>query len=96
MLKRQRRTCEIWLSRIAHRIPEVERLRQHGETLREDFAALHAWEFHPGFDECVAALRTALSRSLPPPVLEQERCPYQIGHGRFIRTSAAEAVHPGI
>lgn len=55
----------------------LERLRAHGEALREDFAALHAWEFHPGFDECVAALRTALSRSLPPPVMEQDRCRYE-------------------
>lgn len=65
----------------ANRAVLLERLREHGEALREDFAALHAWEFHPGFEECVAALRTALSRSLPPPVVEQERCPYQIGHG---------------
>ena len=55
----------------------LARLREHDVALREDFAALHAWEFHPSFDECVAALRTALSRSSPPPILEQERCPYE-------------------
>ena len=62
----------------ARRAAILERLRVHGEALREDFAALHAWEFHPGFEECVATLRTALSRSSPPPVVEQERCPYQV------------------
>lgn len=62
----------------ARRAVLLERLREHGEALREDFAALHAWEFHPGFEECVVALRAALSRSLPPPVLEQERCPYEL------------------
>jgi hypothetical protein len=60
----------------ARRAALLERLREHGEALHEDFAALHAWEFHPSFEECVAALRTALSRSSPPPILEQERCPY--------------------
>lgn len=65
----------------ANRAVLLDRLREHGEALREDFAALHAWEFNPDFEECVAALRTALSRSLPPPVLEQERCPYEIAHG---------------
>jgi nucleotidyltransferase AbiEii toxin of type IV toxin-antitoxin system len=62
----------------ARRAVLLEHLREHGEALREDFAALHAWQFHPGFEECVAALRTALVRSLPPPVLEQERGPYDI------------------
>jgi len=61
-----------------HRAVLLERLRENGEALREDFAALHAWEFDPGFEECVAALREALSRSWPPPVVEQERCPYEI------------------
>lgn len=62
----------------ANRAVLLERLREHGDVLREDFAALHAWELNQGFEECVAALRTALSRSLPPPVMEQERCPYEI------------------
>lgn len=79
----------------ANRAVLLERLRAHGEALREDFAALHAREFNPGFEECVAALRTALSRSLPPPVVEQGRCPYQIGHRGFIRASTAGAIHPG-
>ena len=60
----------------ARRAALLERLREHGGALREDFAALHAWEFRPSFEECVAALRTTLSRSSPPPILEQERCPY--------------------
>lgn len=68
----------------------LERLREHGETLREDFAALHTWEFNPDFEECVAALRTALFRSLPPPVVEQERVPYEI---RPLATRAPPA-HP--
>lgn len=79
----------------ANRAVLLERLREHGDAMREDFAALHAWEFHPSFEQCVAALRTALSPSLPPPVVEQERCPYQIGHGGFISASAAGAVHHG-
>lgn len=65
----------------ARRPDLLERLREHGEALREDFAALDAWEFDPGFEECVAVLRTALSRSLPPPVVEQERCPYELAQG---------------
>jgi len=63
----------------ARRLVLLERLREHGEALREDFAALHAWEFHPSFEESVAALRTTLSRSATPPILEQERCSYRIG-----------------
>jgi hypothetical protein len=62
----------------AQRAALLERLHAHGDALREDFAALHAWEFNPGFEECVAALRAALARSSPPPVLEQERRRYEI------------------
>ena len=75
-----------------HRTVLLERLREYGGALHEDFAALHPWEFNPGFEECVAALRTALSRSSPPPILEQKRCPYEIdyrapcGHQRLRRT----------
>ena len=68
----------------ANRVALLERLHVHDEALREDFAALHTWEFHPGFEECVAALREALFRSWPPPVVEQERCPYEVAHGGFI------------
>ncbi len=60
----------------ARRAALLERLREHDKALREDFAALHTWEFHPTFDESVVTLRTAISRSSPPPVLEQERRPY--------------------
>lgn len=56
----------------------VEHLREHEKALREDFAALHAWQFRPGFEECVATLRTAIARSMPPPVLEQEGCAYEM------------------
>ena len=67
----------------ARRAVILERLRVHGEALREDFAALHALEFHPGFEECVAMLRTALSRGSLPPIVEQERCAYQVARSRF-------------
>lgn len=65
----------------AHRAVLLERLREHGDALREDFAALHAWEFNAGFEECVAALRTALFHSPAPPVLEEQRCPYEVAPG---------------
>ena len=61
-----------------HRAHLLERLGEHGDALREDFAALHTWEFNPGYEECVASLRTTLFRRSPPPILEQGRCPYEI------------------
>jgi hypothetical protein len=61
-----------------HRGALLQRLQDHGMALREDFAALDAWEFQPRFEECVAALRLALSRSSPPPVVEERPCPYEI------------------
>jgi hypothetical protein len=72
----------------------LERLRRHPEALREDFAALDAWEFHPRFEECVGALHAALRRSLPP-VVEQERCAYEVARpgvchrNRLARPSAS-------
>lgn len=61
----------------ARRAVLLEHLREHGGALREDFAALHAWEFHASFEQCVDALRTALAHRLPPPVVEQERGRYE-------------------
>lgn len=61
-----------------HRAALLERLRGHREALREDFAALHAWEFRPSFEDCEMALRAALSRASLPPVVEQERRPYEV------------------
>jgi hypothetical protein len=61
-----------------HRAVLLERLREHGEALREDFAALHAWDFNPTYEECTATLRAALFRSLLPPVVEQQRRPYTV------------------
>jgi hypothetical protein len=42
------------------------------------FAALDAWELRRSFEDCVAALRLALSRGSPPPLLEEQRCAYEI------------------
>ena len=69
-----------------HRAALLQRLQDHGMALREDFAALDAWEFQPGFEECVAALRLALSRGSPPPLLEEQRGPYEIARVRVSRS----------
>lgn len=83
----------------SHRGGLLARLREHGPTLREDFAALDSWQLHPTFEECVAALRTALYQQMPPPVLEQERRPYLIMHrdsGRSPRTTVKRVLHYGV
>lgn len=56
----------------------MEHLRLSSAALREDFAALHAWEFNPGFEECLAAVGAALSRCSPPPVLDQPMSEYGV------------------
>jgi len=61
----------------ARRAALLGRLRGDADALREDFAALDAWEFHPSFEECLAALRSALLRSVTPPVVEEERVRYE-------------------
>ncbi len=79
----------------AQRTALLEHLREHGDALREDFAALHAWEFNPRFDECAAVLRTALLRSSLPPILEQQHCPYEIARddrGQIQERSGRSAV----
>lgn len=62
----------------ARRTALLDRVREHAASLREDFAALEPWEFKAGFDECVTALRAALARTLPPPVLDQGRGVYDV------------------
>jgi nucleotidyltransferase AbiEii toxin of type IV toxin-antitoxin system len=61
----------------ARRAVLLGRLREDSDAIREDFAALDAWEFHPSFEECLAALRTALLCSATPPVAEEERALYE-------------------
>jgi hypothetical protein len=58
------------------RLALLDHLRSNHAGLREDFAALDAWQFNPRFEGSIAALRAALSPSALPPVLEQPRCPY--------------------
>lgn len=86
----------------ARRMALLDRVREHAASLREDFAALEPWEFKAGFDECAAALRATLARSLPPPVLEEARGVYVVqgadldpGPSSRVRRPGRRRVTPG-
>jgi hypothetical protein len=68
---------EVGAALRVHRVALLERLRQHGDELREDFGGLEPWEFKAGFDECASALRAALSSRALPPIIEQPCAPYR-------------------
>lgn len=67
---------------LARRTVVLEQITDREEALREDFAALDALEFRPSFEECVKALRNALSPGAARPShrAEQQHARYRISH----------------
>lgn len=64
----------------ARRKAVLQWIEEEDEALREDFAALDALDFRPGFDDCLQAIRKALAQSAPYPPhgAEQRRAGYQV------------------
>lgn len=57
-----------------------QRIAEHGEELREDFAALNVLSYRPTYHACIGAVLAALAdaSALPIPKAEQPCAPYRI------------------